>query len=160
MYFPCFSSMERGLSSLAGSGERHYVDYSKWSGVRFWQDPWVPGMGSLSNCSLIDIQGLDWHNTVAAFSDQGHWNWPLLQQCLPPTVCTVIAQIRPLSAGPDDYPVWSHSTDGSFSSNQHMMFSFMSWTESSLPSLLMFSGKFELLLELIIFFGRWPINAL
>lgn len=52
-------------------------------GVRFWQDPWVPGMGSLSNRSLVDIQGLDWHNTVAAFFDQGHWNWPLLQQCLP-----------------------------------------------------------------------------
>lgn len=78
-------------------------------------DSWVPGLWPLSDHAVLHINDRDLLNPVEAFSCDGDWNWGMLYQLLPPSICTKIACIRPPSPGAEDYPVLAHLADGDFS---------------------------------------------
>lgn len=82
-------------------------------GVRFWLDPWVPEMGILSNHALVDISDNARNYYVSAYSENGGWNWAVLQ--LPSHVCSKIASLQPPEESLDDYPIWRFAADGVFS---------------------------------------------
>lgn len=42
--------------------------------VRFWQDCWVPEMGSLSDHALLATSEHDYHLSIKDFSAAGSWN--------------------------------------------------------------------------------------
>lgn len=85
------------------------------TGVRFWQDQWVPGIGPLGDIATVHLSEHDIRQSVSDYATQEGWNWQQLSNILPQHVCQKIASIRAPSNGPDDFPVWHFSADGMFS---------------------------------------------
>lgn len=83
--------------------------------MRFWDDPWWPDLGVLSDHALLPIPKMERNLTVMHFFEHGLWNWPLLCQVLPITVFHKIASIRPPDGSLEDFPIWKCANDGIFS---------------------------------------------
>lgn len=83
--------------------------------VRFWDDPWVPDLGVLSDHALLPIPEMERNLTVMHFFEHGLWNWPLLCQVLPIIVCHKIASICLPDGSLEDFPIWKCANDGIFS---------------------------------------------
>lgn len=82
--------------------------------IKFWQHPWVPGLGPLSEHASA-IAKHAWNFSVSAYGSEEGWNWDSLQSLLPNHICQKIASLKPPSGNLEDFPIWNHSSDGFFS---------------------------------------------
>lgn len=83
--------------------------------VRLWQDSWVSEMGALSDLALVNLSDHEYFQTMNDYVTLSEWNWPLLAQVLPSSVCSKIVSIGHPNDGSEDFPIWQHFTDGIFS---------------------------------------------
>lgn len=82
--------------------------------VRFWQDPWVPGFGPLSE-HVDDIPDRERNFMVSSYVSDNGWKWDIFPSNLPSHIRNKIASIKPPCSSFEDFPVWNYSKDEYFS---------------------------------------------
>lgn len=66
--------------------------------VKFWQDPWIPGIGPLSDhCSSIPESV--WNLNVSTYASINGWHWDRIEQAVPTHICTKLGSVNPSQPG-------------------------------------------------------------
>lgn len=96
------------------------VDHLSWvvkdgNMVRFWRDPWIPGMRAVEDSFPNSVPANEANFPVSFYANEMGWKWEILEQLLPPHLCSKIAAIRPPSPEGKDSVFWALSSDGIFS---------------------------------------------
>jgi hypothetical protein len=84
-------------------------------GTRFWRDPWIPNCGALEDHYEASIPSTEIEYSVSNYVINENWNWDLITNRLPDSICSLIAKLKVPTNGKNDMPNWDLSNDGNFS---------------------------------------------
>lgn len=82
--------------------------------TRFRKDNWIPGVGALADILDSSIPQTESEFHVCHYASNGNWNWQLVENIIPASICDKIAYLKPPSSSSSDFPYWNLSSDGDF----------------------------------------------